>query len=555
MTGSLTVLLAAAAGFALGCKNTNQGSSAASSSTASDTAPVPSAQPEGVDLTETAQDVPILGARGLYVMVRDRPDMKTSNKLGFIRLGGIVERSSNPVAGTGCKGGWYEIKPQGYACLDADGTIDRNDPILRAASRRPALDKPMPYAYGFVRAVLPYYLRIPTEKEQFESEFQLKEHLEWWEREGKKINATLPLGANDVFIDSLGVPDDSKRVLKLSTEMSDGERFGGTTNDDPIPWWLEGGRKIPNVAEFKVPEYAVFADRARRFSGLTFVGSFPTGADSLRRRFAITEDLRLVPTTKIKPDGGPTFHGVEVNAERPLPFAWIKNRDAKRYKIEGTTVRAFKQRATYREVIPLTGKKQFVDKRLYYETEGGKWVRSRDIAIASTPTEMPAGAKSGEKWIDISIRQQVLILWEGTTPVYATLVSTGQDMLGDPKTTKSTVLGTFRIESKHATTHMDSNEGLTRGTGDPEYGKTKRRGQGTFLLQNVPWVQYFKGSYAIHATYWHDVFGTARSHGCVNLTPIDAHRVFFWTHPSLPKGWHGVYPSKPQEGTLVYIHE
>ena len=105
MTGSLTVLLAAAAGFALGCKNTNQGSSAASSSTASDTAPVPSAQPDGVDLTETAQDVPILGARGLYVMVRDRPDMKTSNKLGFIRLGGIVERSSNPVAGTGCKGG------------------------------------------------------------------------------------------------------------------------------------------------------------------------------------------------------------------------------------------------------------------------------------------------------------------------------------------------------------------------------------------------------------------------------------------------------------------
>jgi len=244
-----------------------------------------------------------------------------------------------------------------------------------------------------------------------------------------------------------------------------------------------------------------------------------------------------------------------VSAELPLPIAWVKDREAKLYKIEGTVVRAFKQRPTYREVVKLTGKKQYVEQRLYYETSTGKWVRSRDIAIASTPTEMPAAAKKGEKWIDISIRQQVLSLWEGTTPVYATLVSTGQDLLGDPKTTKSTILGTFRIESKHVTTHMDSAEGLTRSSGDAEYGKSKRRGQGTFLLQHVPWVQYFKGGYALHATYWHDVFGTARSHGCVNLTPIDAHRVFFWTYPSVPKGWHGVYPEKPEDGTIVYIHE
>jgi lipoprotein-anchoring transpeptidase ErfK/SrfK len=557
MPGSVLVLLAAAAGSALGCKDANKGSTSAASASAPAIAPetAQSAHPEGVDLEQTAQDVPILGAKGLYIMVRDRPDMKSAGKLGYLRLGAIVERSPEPVAGSGCKGGWYEVKPRGYACLDVDGTLDREHPILRAANRRPELEKPMPYAYGFVRAVLPLYLRIPTEKEQFESEFQLKEHLAWWESEGKKINAALPLGANDVFIDSMGVPDDTKRVAKLSTEMGDGPRFGGKTDDDPIPWWLEGERKIPNVAKFKVPEYAVFADRARRFSGLTFVGSFPTGAESLHRRFGITEDLRLAPTTKVKPDAGPTFHGVVVNAERPLPFAWVKSRDAKRYKIEGTTVRAYKQRAEYREIVHLTGKKQFLDKRLYYETDSGKWVRSRDIAIATAPTEMPKGAKDGEKWIDISIRQQVLILWEGTTPVYATLVSTGQDMLGDPKTTKSTVLGTFRIESKHVTTHMDSTEGLTRDTGDPEYGKTKRRGQGTFLLQHVPWVQYFKGSYALHATYWHDVFGTARSHGCVNLTPIDAHRIFFWTHPNVPKGWHGVYPAKAEEGTLVYIHE
>lgn len=551
------VLLAAAAWSSLGCRDQNKGTSpaAASSSAAIIPEPASSAHPDGVDLEDTPSDVPILGAKGLYVMVRDEPSMKSAGKLGYLRLGGIIERSSEPVAGSGCKGGWYEVKPRGFVCLDQDGTLDRNDPILRAASRRPDLRKPMPYAYGFVRAVLPLYLRIPSAAEQEESEFQLKDHLAWWEEEGRRNNMQIPLGANDVFIDEMGVANDSKRVVKLTTEMGEGELFGGKTNDDPPPWWLQGGRKIPNVAKFKVPEYAVFADRARRHAGLTFVGSFPTGPESLNRRFAITEDLRLAPTTKVKPDSGPTFHGVAINDARPIPFAWIKRHDAKRYRIQDDKVRAYKQRAEYRSIVHLTGKKQFIDKRLYYEAADGKWVRSRDIAIATSPEPMPEAAKRGEKWIDISIRQQVLTLWEGTKPVYATLVSTGQDMLGDPKTTKSTVLGTFRIQSKHVTTHMDSNEGLTRDTGDPEYGKTKRRGQGTFLLQHVPWVQYFKGSYALHATYWHDVFGTARSHGCVNLTPIDAHRVFFWTHPNVPKGWHGIYTAKEEEGTVVYIHE
>jgi lipoprotein-anchoring transpeptidase ErfK/SrfK len=515
---------------------------------------VSSEKPTGVDLEETPKDVPIIAAKGLFVMIRTKPSLKAS-RFGYLRLGGIAERSEQPVSTSECKGGWYEVKPRGFACLDEDGTLDRENLIVRAASRRPDLNKPMPYAYGFVRAVLPLYLRIPTKQEQLDSEFKLEEQLEWWRTEGHKKNMEVPLGANDVFLDSLGVPDDAKKVARRSPDMTEGELFGGKSDDDPPPFWLEGERKIPNIAKFEVPDAAVFADRARRHAGLTFVGSFATGPESLNRRFAITEDLRLAPVSKVKPDVGPTFHGVAIVGDLALPFAWIKRNDAKRYRVEGESVRAFKKRAEYRSVLKLTGKKQFVDKRLYYEATDGKWVRSRDIAIAAAPDEMPKAAKDGEKWIDISIRQQVLVLWEGTKPVYATLVSTGQDMLGDPKTTKSTVTGTFRIQSKHVTTHMDSSEGLTRDSNDPEYGKSKRRGQGTFLLQHVPWVQYFKGSYALHATYWHDVFGTARSHGCVNMAPIDAHRIFFWTGPSVPKGWHGVYTSEHETGTVVYVHE
>ncbi len=69
----------------------------------------------------------------------------------------------------------------------------------------------------------------------------------------------------------------------------------------------------------------------------------------------------------------------------------------------------------------------------------------------------------------------------------------------------STPQGTFRIVQKHITTTMDS------AVADHE-----------FELRDVPWVMYFKGGYALHAAYWHDDFGRARSHGCVNVSPIDA---------------------------------
>ena len=92
--------------------------------------------------------------------------------------------------------------------------------------------------------------------------------------------------------------------------------------------------------------------------------------------------------------------------------------------------------------------------------------------------------------------------------------------------------------------------------GDGEYGVTKRRGEGTFELRDVPYIQYFESGYALHAAYWHDVFGTPRSHGCVNLAPVDAHRIFFWTDPPVPAGWHAVNAGEDMgDGTLVVIHE
>ena len=42
----------------------------------------------------------------------------------------------------------------------------------------------------------------------------------------------------------------------------------------------------------------------------------------------------------------------------------------------------------------------------------------------------------------------------------------------------------------------------------------------------MPYVQYFQDGYALHSAYWHDHFGLARSHGCINLSEGDATWVY-----------------------------
>jgi len=79
-------------------------------------------------------------------------------------------------------------------------------------------------------------------------------------------------------------------------------------------------------------------------------------------------------------------------------------------------------------------------------------------------------------------------------------------------------------------------------------------GADDYRIEDVPWTQYFRDSLAIHAAFWHDRFGVARSHGCVNVAPIDAHWLFDRTTPTLPRGWHGV-PTRTtgETGTRIWI--
>lgn len=553
--------------------------------------------------TQAPKDSPQIGSLVIAATVYKLPDTG-SRKLGYIRLGGSVPRDAEPVRGRGCKGEWYRVYPMGHVCTD-EASTDMTHPLLRAASRRPDLSRPMPYKYGFVRATAPQYLRVPSRTEQEKSEFKLAEHLEWFQQNRAEVQKVI-LGANDVPLDARGAAAAGGKLpsgYRPSTEQSENELFGGQSANDPVPWWLEGGRKIPNVSGYDVPEYAVFADRVRRKTGLSLVGAFDTESGGLSRRFAVTVDMRLIPTSKLKPDTGSPFHGVVLSDKLTLPIGWVNTQDARTFKlIKGKDEARPDEALPFRAVVPLSGKARIKAGERFYQTSKDKtvWIRARDLAVAEAPSALPPPADKGEKWIDISITQQALVLYEGKKPVYATLVSTGRDRLGDPKTTLSTPRGSFRLTSKHIAAAMDSEENSSVSGGsrahaapvsaasastierlkaaeakgeklsaddarrlanvrkgrDPEYGITTRRGASDFELRDVPWIQYFAAGFALHGAYWHDVFGTARSHGCVNLAPIDARYVFLWTDPPVPPGWHGINVGNDMgEGTAVEIRE
>jgi hypothetical protein len=144
-----------------------------------------------------------------------------------------------------------------------------------------------------------------------------------------------------------------------------------------------------------------------------------------------------------------------------------------------------------------------------------------------------------QTWIEVSILDGYLIAYEGTRPVFATLISPGRGgpPVGDrdPLETASTPTGFFKITGKFATATMVAPNELVHS--------------------DVPWAQNFTAKHALHAAYWHDDWGHLKSGGCVNVSPIDGKWLFEFTEPVIPKGWHGVrWLPKREPATMMIIN-
>ncbi|MCD4752206.1 MAG: L,D-transpeptidase [Anaerolineaceae bacterium] len=143
------------------------------------------------------------------------------------------------------------------------------------------------------------------------------------------------------------------------------------------------------------------------------------------------------------------------------------------------------------------------------EAEGFRVITEADIA--------PIHPEAGEKMIQIDLNHQVLSCFEGSSEVYFCRISSGAkyDAWGEEVEEWATPTGSHYIWRKLVSIHMAG--GTVSGGYD---------------LPGIPWTCLFIGDgVAIHSTFWHNNYGTPRSHGCINARPEDAKWIFRWTSP------------------------
>jgi lipoprotein-anchoring transpeptidase ErfK/SrfK len=148
------------------------------------------------------------------------------------------------------------------------------------------------------------------------------------------------------------------------------------------------------------------------------------------------------------------------------------------------------------------------------------WVPAEAMHPISPEEISPIHPDIEDKTIVVDVNKQTLSCYEGDTEVYYCRVSTGAkyDMYGNAVEKWSTPLGSFLISRKFISLQMSGGT-----TGAP------------YDLPGIGWVSIFAtGGIAIHATVWHNDFGTPKSHGCVNTLPEDAKWIFRWGLPNVP---------------------
>ncbi len=256
------------------------------------------------------------------------------------------------------------------------------------------------------------------------------------------------------------------------------------------------------------------------------------------RRYWRSMSNGYIPHARMVAVEGSAFHGVDLSPEGaprlPLAFAVGEVRTVRENERGRPTPAASLQ---HHEYFPITGSKALGNRDHLLLPDGRLVPASAVIRIESAPR--PNGVGEAERWIDLNLTTQSLVAYLGDRPVYATLVSTGRIRNErNPSVNHETPKGRFHILSKHVSATMDGDHAIF----------------GAYSLEDVPYVQFFRGAFALHGAFWHDKFGRPASHGCINLAPVDAHWLFDWTLPEVPRVWHAAYPSSVGGGTWLIIH-
>lgn len=132
--------------------------------------------------------------------------------------------------------------------------------------------------------------------------------------------------------------------------------------------------------------------------------------------------------------------------------------------------------------------------------------------VVRVPTPVPTPYPNPlDKHIDVDISEQRLSYFEGQTLIGTALVSSAAWGYWTPR-------GEFMVQLKRPV--VDYRGLNSNGT--------------TYNYPGTKWNLQFLPHYYIHGAYWHNAFGTPRSHGCVNVSYKDVEALYNWADVGTP---------------------
>jgi hypothetical protein len=271
------------------------------------------------------------------------------------------------------------------------------------------------------------------------------------------------------------------------------------------------------VVHHNAPVYASLEDAVKKGqvvrrieSAYSFI-SYTEDAVVDGKRFYMVDSGGWMTANDISRIGTPSlFQGLVFSKTPTRPFGWIY------YQIEskrtpGLEKSDYTGHQYYRyQVVPIFSS-EVIDGVEWYMIGPDEWIPEKQdylrlIGRVIPNTTPPEGVDNG-RWIEVNLYDQTIAVYDQSELVYASVIASGIE----PFWTRP---GLFQVYQKFNATMM-------RGSFEADHSDA-------YYLEDVPWTLYYDKARALHGAYWHNSFGSPRSHGCVNLSVGDARWIYDW---------------------------
>ena len=229
------------------------------------------------------------------------------------------------------------------------------------------------------------------------------------------------------------------------------------------------------------------------------------------KRYYMVDYGGWMTANEISRIGSPSlFQGVTFKRTPDRSFGWILY-PVKVQRTPGPANEDYTGREVYRYEVVQVYATERIDDMDWYLIGPDEWIPEKQgyqrLIGRVVPNSVPPEGVENGRWIEVNLYEQTIAVYDQGKMVYATLTASGIE----PFWTRP---GLFQVYEKLTSTPM-------RGAFEADRSDA-------YYLEDVPWTMYYDKARALHGAYWHNSFGSVRSHGCVNLSVGDARWLFDW---------------------------